>query len=231
MSSFMDNKRAIEQDMEEFSKKAKMYSEKLEEAKAKKQKYEELEKFIDVMASKSCTICSEDLIDCVENIGEGLSSYVCNCTFQRVVHTKCWERNFKCACGIVAISNKPFSDDVSDSTKEKVEKAYSSSEKVYDRANKIREQIDDVMDYENHFEDINDLKVLIEACPGISSRIIRSVGKVLSDSKRIRDSVTKIDSFLIGVVAHNEKCQNHLQDIGMVNIDDSGSDTESTFSA
>ena len=74
------------------SKRKVKESEKREENKKKK-----LNKLVDTMTSGTCVICSESLSECIDNMG--ISSYACRCTTQRVVHTKCWTQDFRCACG------------------------------------------------------------------------------------------------------------------------------------
>lgn len=60
---------------------------------------EKFDQFFKTMSEDTCVLCSDDLADCVGSLGEGISSYVCKCSVERIVHTKCWKSPFRCACG------------------------------------------------------------------------------------------------------------------------------------
>lgn len=106
MSSSTGTKRTLDQDVSDMSKKVKMHEDKLDALRKELEKLErkrDLEKFIEIMSSDTCTLCSEDLIQCVGEIGGGIQSYKCDCSRQRIVHTKCWTREFQCSCGVKAV--------------------------------------------------------------------------------------------------------------------------------
>ena len=84
----MTNQKALENSRAKYAK-----------AKAELEKKKKFENTIKEIFAGSCLICSEDLADCVDSGNMSISSYDCRCTKKRVVHTSCWNRDFKCACG------------------------------------------------------------------------------------------------------------------------------------
>ena len=93
MSSISGTKRDASQIQEEVT----LLSMKLEVAKERLARQKKIEKLVDALQCTTCMICSEELVDCIQE-DMSISCYECRCSTQRVVHTKCWTRSFRCSC-------------------------------------------------------------------------------------------------------------------------------------
>lgn len=60
----------------------------------------------DVLSSGQCIICNEDLSGCIQSEVFGIHMYQCKCNIRRIIHSKCWIKPFRCACG--EIMKPPF---------------------------------------------------------------------------------------------------------------------------
>lgn len=97
---------SLEDQIEELTKKARREelalertNVRLEDMRVELEKKKRFDQFIETMSNGTCVLCSSDLSDCIGSIGQGISSYQCSCTQERIVHTKCWKHQFRCSCG------------------------------------------------------------------------------------------------------------------------------------
>lgn len=94
--SLAGRKRELEQEVKDIE-------ESLENARKKLKKATDVEAFADVILGDACVICSRDLSEGISKLGRGISSYPCKCSRQRIVHTECWTRTFRCSCRVTAV--------------------------------------------------------------------------------------------------------------------------------
>lgn len=97
---------SLEDQIEELTKKARREelaleksNKKLEDMRVELEKKKRFDQFFETMSNGTCVLCSDDLSGCIGSIGQGISSYECSCTLERIVHTKCWKHQFRCSCG------------------------------------------------------------------------------------------------------------------------------------
>lgn len=93
---------SVESKITALEKKAKMAEEQAQKFRSEileLEKRKKVENFVETLSSISCMICNEDIVDCIESDDMSISSYKCKCSIRRIIHSKCWEKEFRCACG------------------------------------------------------------------------------------------------------------------------------------
>jgi len=200
-------KRSMEEEINSLEKKARFYSEKLEKAKLELEKKKNIEfnNFVEVMRSDSCTICSEPLADCVDNIGRrGISSYKCECSRQRIVHTKCWTRDFRCSCRVMAIA--PFAGDVlSNSMTDDIACSRDIAIHIGNSADSIEGIIGD-MEYVDQVDSITSLQRMMMETPGIPSHLIECINSIGIESRDINMKMDRILREAKVIYAKSNRC-------------------------
>ena len=235
------SKRCMEREIEDLEKKAKFYSEKLEKAKfeLKKKKTEDLDKFVEVIRSDSCTLCSEPLVDCIDHIGKGISSYECECSRQRIVHVQCWSRDFRCSCGVMAIAPDSKAKSVSKSTVDDFIDSRDVVRKIASSASSM-EEIIEYMDYPDQLDSIKNLQRLMRETPGIPSHLIQCVNLICEDSRDINANIDRLFRQSKIIYGESNMCCNKLNTAISSISSDSGEvssisnllgDSDSDFSA
>lgn len=218
------SKRNMEMEIEDLSKKAKFYSDKLEKAKIEleKKKTVDFDNFVEIMKSDSCTLCSEPLVDCVDNIGSGISSYECECSRQRIVHVKCWTRDFRCSCGVMAIatlcrSNATIGDII-----------YSRNmvRQMAISASSIEDTIEEIA-YPEYLNSIQNLQILMRETPGIPSRLTECVNSIYNESQGVSTKIDRVFRDSNVIYGKTYSCCNKLNSVinsGGYELDGSDSD-------
>lgn len=224
------SKRDMELEINDLEKKAKFYSDKLENAKIEleKKKTVDFDNFIEVMKSDSCTLCSESLMDCVDHIGRGIGSYECECSRQRIVHVKCWTRDFRCSCGVMAISPVSTCGSVSD-----VKSSINTVKQMATCASSVEDIIEE-MYYPEYLDSIRNLQTLIRETPGIPSRLMGCVNSICNESSSIGENIDRIFREAKVIYGQTNRCCNKLNTIlnsGSSSRLDGLDDSDSDYSA
>lgn len=155
-----------------------------------------IDNFVDVITSDTCFLCSEDLSDCIDSIGDGISSYKCRCTRQRIVHSKCWTQEFKCTCGVEAVPSVGTGD-LNSRVKKEVEDSYSAIHDSLEKTQVIQNNIR-AIDFEDYCSKMSSFFRMLERA-NVAPSILERARELDMSSRNINRRMRNISGNVVGV--------------------------------